>query len=181
MAKKKIEEQLKEELPENQDVKDVSNFDNSDNPYDGVFSGKKAVMLNSLEYSLGVVTDAARLAGISRETHYNWMREDEAYKAAVEEIKDVSIDFVESHLFKQIKAETKGSASLIQFYLKTIGKKRGYQTEINVNQKTTHHLDEKLSSLADDKLKMLMEIGTEIYGDPATDTEEEGGVSEGSR
>lgn len=80
-------------------------------------------MLSALEKSLGVVTTAAKSAGIERQTHYKWLEKDPKYKKAVEELQEVAIDFAESKLFKAI--ENGAEASTI-FYLKTKGKKRGY-------------------------------------------------------
>jgi hypothetical protein len=84
---------------------------------------KKAAMLEALEKSLGVVTTAAKSIGITRESHYEWMRTDENYKAKVEALSDVALDFAESQLHKQIQ---NGEVSSTIFYLKTKGKKRGY-------------------------------------------------------
>lgn len=84
---------------------------------------KKAAMLEALEKSLGVVTTAAKSIGITRESHYEWMRTDENYKAKVESLCDVALDFAESQLHKQIQ---NGEVSATIFYLKTKGKKRGY-------------------------------------------------------
>jgi hypothetical protein len=83
----------------------------------------KKNMIEALEKSLGIVTTACRMVGISRETHYRWLREDEAYKEAVEGIADIALDFVESKLHKQIE---EGEVSSTIFYLKTKGKKRGF-------------------------------------------------------
>jgi len=98
-------------------------------------------MLEALEKCLGVVTEAAKLAGIDRWTHYNWLKEDPEYKKSVESLEDVSLDFAESKLFEKIngvemaKEGKDGEAHLytlppdttaIIFYLKTKGKKRGY-------------------------------------------------------
>jgi len=83
----------------------------------------KKDMLIALESSLGVVTPACKAVGISRETHYRWMREDDDYKEAVESLDNLAIDFAETHLHKQIKNGTPASTI---FYLKTKGKKRGY-------------------------------------------------------
>jgi hypothetical protein len=80
-------------------------------------------MIEALEKSLGVVTTACKTVGISRQTHYEWYREDEAYKAAVDSIADIALDFAESQLHKQIQ---NGEVSSTIFYLKTKGKKRGY-------------------------------------------------------
>lgn len=84
---------------------------------------KKNAMLQALESSLGVVTTAARAAGIDRSAHYRWMREDDEYAEQVHSLKDITLDFVESQLFKKIKD---GDTTSMIFYLKTQGKKRGY-------------------------------------------------------
>ena len=83
----------------------------------------KKAMLEALEKSLGIVTSACKSVDISRETHYRWLREDADYKAAVEALSDVALDFAESQLHKQIKD---GNSTATIFFLKTKGKKRGY-------------------------------------------------------
>jgi hypothetical protein len=83
----------------------------------------KKAMLDALEKSLGVVTSACKTVGVGRTTHYLWVQEDKEYKAAVEELSDVAIDFAESQLHKQIK---EGNSTATIFFLKTKGKKRGY-------------------------------------------------------
>jgi len=83
----------------------------------------KKAMLEALEKSLGVVTSACKTVDIPRETHYRWLREDADYKAAVEALSDVALDFAESQLHKQIK---EGNSTATIFFLKTKGKKRGY-------------------------------------------------------
>ena len=88
-------------------------------------------MLKALEKNLGVVTASAKQVKIDRTTHYVWMKEDEAYKAAVDDISDVALDFAEGKLHVKIK---KGDTIATIFYLKTKGKKRGYieRTETEV-------------------------------------------------
>ena len=83
----------------------------------------KKAMIEAMEKSLGIVTSACKAVGISRETHYRWMREDRQYKSAIEDINDIALDFAESSLHKQIKD---GNTTATIFYLKTKGKKRGY-------------------------------------------------------
>ena len=83
----------------------------------------KSKMLKALEQYYGIVTTSCQSVGISRITHYRWLEEDEDYKAKVQDIKNSAIDFVESKLFDCIKGEKETS---IIFYLKTIGKSRGY-------------------------------------------------------
>ena len=79
--------------------------------------------LAALEQSLGVVTSAVKQAGISRSQFYKYYNDDPAFKEAVDGIQAVTLDFVESQLFKQIR---EGNTAATIFYLKTRGKERGY-------------------------------------------------------
>lgn len=83
----------------------------------------KRAQLEALEKSLGVVTQACKISGVARSTHYKWMSEDKEYKAAVEDLDNLALDFAESKLHKEIE---KGQITAIIFYLKTKGKRRGY-------------------------------------------------------
>ena len=91
----------------------------------------KAALIEALEKSLGIVTTACKSVDISRSTFYLWMREDEEFKKAVDEIENVALDFAESQLHKQMKD---GQASSTIFYLKTKGKKRGYVERQEIEQ-----------------------------------------------
>ena len=94
----------------------------------------KKALVEALEKSLGVVSTACKAAGISRDTHYRWLKEDPEYKAQVEELSEVAVDFAESHLHKLIK---EGNPAATIFFLKTKGKNRGYveRQEIAVAEK----------------------------------------------
>ena len=81
----------------------------------------KKAMIDALVKSLGVVTTAAKIAGIDRSTHYEWLKTDDEYKTQVVSIEDIAIDFAESKLHNQIE---KGDTTAIIFYLKTKGKKK---------------------------------------------------------
>lgn len=102
---------------------------------------KKDAMIQALTSSLGNVTEAAEKIGIRRETHYAWMKEDEEYKAAVDSLKNVALDFAESQLKKLMEGAERQAlthdgevvtikdapnTSAVIFYLKTQGKQRGY-------------------------------------------------------
>jgi hypothetical protein len=80
-------------------------------------------MIKALEQSLGVVTTAAKIAGIDRSTHYEWLKTDEDYNQKVIDLENVTLDFAESQLHKQVK---EGNTTATIFLLKTKGKKRGY-------------------------------------------------------
>jgi hypothetical protein len=84
---------------------------------------QKNAMIEALEKSLGIVTAACKTVGIARQTHYEWYKEDEGYRSRVESIADMTLDFAESQLHKQIK---EGNSTATIFFLKTKGKHRGY-------------------------------------------------------
>jgi hypothetical protein len=101
----------------------------------------KKAMLTALKENYGRVTRSCEAVDISRQTHYNWLKDDPEYKEAVEAIDEAAIDHVESKLFEKIDGvsvqtfnargepvvyEVPPSDTAIIFYLKTKGKKRGY-------------------------------------------------------
>lgn len=93
---------------------------------------RKDAMIKALEQTLGVVKPACDMVGISRQSHYNWMKEDESYKASVEDIVEVMLDYLES---KAMKLVNDGDTAMTIFMLKTRAKKRGYveRTEQDIN------------------------------------------------
>ena len=84
---------------------------------------KKKAMIEALTKTLGVVTPACKQVGIARSTFYEWVKNDPEFKAEVQDVEDISLDFSESSLFRQIKNE---NTTATIFHLKTKGKKRGY-------------------------------------------------------
>lgn len=129
----------------------------------------KKRLLEALEKSLGIVSDACKQVGISRQSFYVWLNEDPEFKAQVDEISNVSLDFAESKLFQLIDGvyceKTLGSETVVYqkppdtiaiiFYLKTKGKKRGYierkemdhsgKTVIEVGLPPIDHIDQSNS------------------------------------
>tara|TARA_R100001163_G_scaffold65000_1_gene60698 strand:+ start:340 stop:693 length:354 start_codon:yes stop_codon:yes gene_type:complete len=90
----------------------------------------KETLLEALEVSLGIVTDACNKTGLSRTQHYKWYKEDEEYRKAVDSIDSKFIDFAESHLKKQIE---NGSTQATTFFLRTRGRKRGYNEKQEID------------------------------------------------
>lgn len=93
---------------------------------------KKATMLESLQKTLGVVSQAAELTGISRAIHYHWLEDDPNYKAAVDDIQNVALDFAESRLHKKIEGL---DTTAIIFFLKCKGRGRGYIERQDINNR----------------------------------------------
>ena len=93
---------------------------------------QKNAMLQALQSSLGVVSTACNRVGISRQTHYEWLREDAKYASSVKDLENVALDFAESKLHELI---LEGNVASVIFFLKTKGKVRGYveRSEIDLN------------------------------------------------
>ena len=87
---------------------------------------RKKLLLEALEKSLGIVTTACKAANISRDCHYEWLKNDEEYKKRVNEISEIQLDFVENKLIDRIN---KGDTTAIIFYLNSKGKARGYNRQ----------------------------------------------------
>ena len=83
----------------------------------------KKNLLEALEQSLGIVTTACKIVGCARSTFYKYYKDDQDFRASVDELENLTLDFVESKLHKQIEND---NTTATIFYLKTKGKKRGY-------------------------------------------------------
>jgi len=77
----------------------------------------------ALKETKGLLTLAARKAGVSYPTVNRYANDFPSVREAVLEAKESMVDFAEGKLFEKI---SKGDTASIIFYLKTQGKKRGY-------------------------------------------------------
>ncbi len=89
---------------------------------------KQEVFLECYEKSL-IISTACKNANITRDSFYRWMREDEEFIKAVDLVRELRIDYAESRLFKQMDS---GNSQATIFFLKTQGKSRGYNEDVNV-------------------------------------------------
>ncbi len=89
----------------------------------------KKRLIHALLESKGIASSACEAAQIPRSTYYHWLKEDPDFKAAVDDVQEFAIDFVEGKLYDKIST---GDTIATIFYLKTRAKKRGYveRTEI---------------------------------------------------
>ena len=91
---------------------------------------KKKQMIEALTKGLGVVTSACKSVGIVRQTHYNWYQDDPEYRKEVDDVLNVTLDFVESKLFSLIRD---GNPSAIFYYLNNKGTDRGYSNKQHID------------------------------------------------
>lgn len=107
---------------------------------------RKKIFMKALESSLGIVTQASNVTGIPRQNHYDWYGNDPDYRDAVDNMKDIRTDFVESALLKRVK---EGGDAAIIFYLKTQARDRGYieRRDISLSATPVFTIDESQAAL----------------------------------
>lgn len=95
-------------------------------------NAKQKKVLQALEKTTGLVASACKAAGITRTTFYNWYNTDPEFRSKVDDISELTKDFVESKILQKIKS---GDTTAIIFYAKTKMKERGYveKQEIETN------------------------------------------------
>lgn len=86
-------------------------------------ANKKERMVAAMKKHLGVIYYACQTAGITRATHYKWMRQDPKYREQIEDAGLKVGDFVEHKVLEGIQ---KGNTAMTIFYCKTKLKHRGY-------------------------------------------------------
>lgn len=91
---------------------------------------KQVKFLKAFEETYGVISYACKAANVSRQTYYNWRKNDPAFDEKAREIEESAIDIAEGKLLTQIG---EGNLTAIIFYLKTKGKKRGYVEQVDSN------------------------------------------------
>jgi DNA-directed RNA polymerase beta' subunit len=111
----------------------------------------KGNLLEALEKSLGVVTTACKIVDCNRSTFYKYYNNDSKFRESVDELQNLTLDFAESQLHKQIK---EGNTTATIFYLKTKGKRRGYieRKEVEMTAEIS------TSKISDDARKKIDDI-----------------------
>jgi len=80
-------------------------------------------IIEAIKESNGLLTLAAKKAGCTYWTIWNYSKQFPSVAKAIEESHEVMLDFAEGKLYQKIKD---GDNTAIIFYLKTQGKARGY-------------------------------------------------------
>lgn len=108
---------------------------------------RKKTFLRALAACHGVMSDACKAAGVTRTTIYNWIDKDPEFAQAMSVIEEITVDFGESQLFKNIE---RGLEASTIFFLKTRGKKRGYDELGQVSPKS--EAQKRIEESTDDEL-----------------------------
>jgi hypothetical protein len=100
----------------------------------------KIQLLDAISKSKGIVSSICNNLNISRQAFYKRLENDEELATALQNVRDEILDFTESKLFDLIY---EGNSHAIFFYLKTIGKHRGYveKQEFDTFQKTVNIIE----------------------------------------
>lgn len=128
----------KQRAPSDKEKKAVKLGDSAE-----VVAEKKKAFLDAAKDNLGFISATCKAIGIAPNTFYKWMAEDPEFKAAYDEVYEDRREFVESSLYKQIKA---GNTTATIFALKA---KFGWEDHQKIDVKA----DTNISILSFDPLK----------------------------
>jgi hypothetical protein len=119
---------------------------------------KKESFLKAFIKTFGNITISCESLGISRQTYYDWKKDDPAFAKALAEVEpdERFLDSAELALNKKIMD---GDTTAIIFALKTKGKKRGYieRTE-NINYEKPSPFEDMTLEEKEAELKRLSEL-----------------------
>jgi len=89
----------------------------------------KELFLVLLQKHLGLVTPTCKEMKMNRGTFYDWCKSDPAFKAAVTDIDEVTLDFVEGKLLENVGNNDNVA---ITFYMKYKARQRGYNDRLDI-------------------------------------------------
>ena len=121
---------------------------------------KRDKFLHAYVDSMGNASEASRVTGIRTNYHYIWKLIYPEYQADCETVTNTMLDIAERELFKHIRS---GNLTSIIFYLKCLGKSRGYIDRVMVdngqlvsaNQLNINVTDKETKTLMNDAIKMI--------------------------
>lgn len=112
-------------------------------------SKKRKLMLEALKASGGNISIACAKAGVSRQSHYNWIDKFDSYKKEVDNIEASNVDLAETMLMKNIR---EGKETSLIFFLKTKGRDRGYIEKHAVEHSNPDGTMRPIISMTDEQL-----------------------------
>ena len=103
-------------------------------------------VIRAIRQTHGLLAPAAELLGYDRRTLYAYVKRHQL-ESVIEDAREEALDFAEHYLWQQIE---QGNLTAIIFFLKCLGKSRGYVERIPVNAPSA--ADEAEGSEADDQV-----------------------------
>jgi len=83
----------------------------------------KETFLENHKLTFGNVSLTCEASNISRQTYYNWYKQDPDFKSKCDDIEERNLDLAEMKLLSAIR---EGKTAELLFYIKIKGTKRGY-------------------------------------------------------
>lgn len=133
--------------------------------------GKKLTMIEALRSSLGIVSQACKKIGISRETHYQWLKTSQAYKRAYDDLLEEKRDFVETAFLRLVN---EGNVQAVCTAAKLLLKPRGYDEAWKTNSSQLSYRFELIRCDPDVKLDIENKpmVRPQILDKPLTENRE---------
>ena len=91
-------------------------------------------MIDALTEAKGIIASASRRLGTTRATVYRYIKKYATVKTAYEDARESNIDYVESQVMKAIRD---GNVTAMIFFLKTVGRDRGYNERVDIDHDGT--------------------------------------------
>lgn len=88
-----------------------------------------AQLSNALVLKGGIMSEAGKACGISRQAVYDRVQNTPALRETIRLVGEQLLDIAESQLTKSLK---RGDKEMVRYYLDRKGKKRGYGNSVNV-------------------------------------------------
>jgi hypothetical protein len=114
---------------------------------------KTADAIDALHAASGVIAVAAQRLGVTREALSRFVHKHPTVKAAYDQARETSLDVAEAGLMQFTRGQIAGQTTrerldAIKFYLRTVGRLRGYGDRLDVNALLNIDLD----GLTDDQV-----------------------------
>ena len=114
-----------------------------------------ARIIAAISESNGLLTLAAKKAGIGYSTVWRYTQDFPTVKQSVTEAKERMLDFAEGKLYEKIKS---GDNAAIIFFLKTQGKKRGYVERSEVTGEDGKPMETRVTVVSENAKKLTEDI-----------------------
>lgn len=111
----------------------------------------KKVLIELAEHFAGVVTDVAESCGVTRQTVYNWMEKDPAFKEKMDDQNTVLVDLAIKGLRYNLEQNSERS---VHYTLDRLARDKGFGRLIKIQDKSK--FEDQFDDLSDEELEELL-------------------------